>query len=151
MERVWEKAVKAAAALGGAVAGLLGGWDVLLRVLIILMAVDYLSGLIVAILGKSPKTEYGGLCSKVGFAGLARKGLILLVVLTGTLLDEAMGANAFMCRDAACWFYIANEGISILENVGLAGAPYPEKLKLLLGQKLESLQEEEENNGFQTE
>lgn len=151
MERMWEKAVKAAAAMGGAAVGLLGGWDALLRVLVILMAADYLSGLIVALLGKSPKTEYGGLCSKVGFAGLARKGLMLLVVLTGTLLDEAMGANAFMCRDAACWFYIANEGISILENVGLAGAPYPEKLKLLLGQKLESWQEGAQSDGFQAE
>jgi len=48
-----------------------------------------------------------------------------------------------MCRDAACWFYIANEGLSILENVGLAGAPFPQKLKQLLGQKME----EDENDG----
>lgn len=151
MERMWDKAIKAAAALGGAVAGMLGGWDALLRVLVILMAADYISGLAVALMGKSPKTEYGGLCSKVGAVGLARKGLMLLVVLVGALLDEAMGANAFMCRDAACWFYIANEGISILENAGLAGAPYPEKLKQLLGQQLENGPKEVESNVFKAE
>ena len=136
MERMWDKAVKALAACMGALAGMLGGWDVLLQVLVILMAADYTSGLIVAAMGKSPKTEYGGLSSKVGAAGLARKGLMLLVVLVGSMLDRAMGTGGAMCRDAACWFYIANEGISILENVGHAGAPYPEKLKKLLGQKM---------------
>lgn len=136
MERMWDKAVKGLAAGVGALVGLLGGWDALLQVLIILMAADYASGLIVAAMGRSPKTEYGGLSSKVGAAGLARKGLMLLVVLVGAMLDRAMGTGGAMCRDAACWFYIANEGISILENVGYAGAPYPEKLKELLGQKM---------------
>lgn len=135
MERIWDKAVKLLAAGGGAIAGLLGGWDALLRVLVLLMAADYASGILVAIMGRSAKTEYGGLSSKVGAAGLARKGLMLLVVLVASLLDEAMSPSGAMCRDAACWFYIANEGISILENVGLAGAPYPEPLKRLLGQK----------------
>ena len=137
MDKFWDKAVKALAACGGAIAGMLGGWDPLLKVLVAMMAADYLSGLLVAAMGRSPKTEYGGLSSKVGAAGLARKGLMLLVVLTAALLDNAMGAGAHACRDAALWFYIANEGISILENVGQAGAPYPEKLKQLLGQKLE--------------
>lgn len=137
MDKIWDKAVKVLAASGGAIAGMLGGWDPLLKVLTIMMAADYVSGFLVAVMGRSPKTEYGGLSSKVGAAGLARKGLMLLVVLTAALLDNAMGAGAHACRDAACWFYIANEGISILENVGQAGAPYPEKLKQLLGQKLE--------------
>lgn len=136
MERMWDKAIKTLAAIGGAVAGAMGGWDLLLRVLVTLMAADYLSGLVVALMGKSPKTEYGGLSSKAGAAGLARKGLMLLVVLVAALVDQALGMENAMCRDAACWFYIANEGISILENVGLAGAPYPGKLKELLGQKL---------------
>ena len=140
MERMWDKAVKLLAAAGGAIAGLFGGWDLLLRVLATLMAADYASGLIVAIMGRSVKTEYGGLSSKVGAMGLARKGLMLLVVLVAALVDQALGMDAYMCRNAACWFYIANEGISILENVGLAGAPYPEKLKELLGQKMESQQ-----------
>ena len=137
MMKIWEKAVRAAAACGGAVAGLLGGWDPLLRVLAVLMAVDYLTGVLVALLGRSTKTAYGGLSSKVGAAGLARKGLMLCVVLVAAMVDSVIGTGSAMCRDAACWFYIANEGISILENAGLAGAPYPEKLKQLLGQKQE--------------
>ncbi len=137
MNRIWDKAVRGMAALGGAVAGLLGGWDPLLRVLVVLMAADYLTGLLVALMGKSQKTEYGGLSSKVGAMGLARKGLMLSVVLVAAMMDSVIGTGSAMCRDAACWFYIANEGISILENAGLAGAPYPEKLKQLLGQKMD--------------
>ena len=135
MEKVWDKAVRGLAACGGAIAGMMGGWDPLLRVLITLMAADYVTGLLVAMMGKSTKTEYGGLSSKVGAIGLARKGLMLMVVLVAALMDSVMGTGSAMCRDAACWFYIANEGISILENAGLAGTPYPAKLKELLGQK----------------
>lgn len=135
MERVWDKAVRGLAACGGAIAGMLGGWDPLLRVLVTLMAADYATGLLVAAMGKSTKTEYGGLSSKVGAMGLARKGLMLAVVLVAAMADSVIGSGSAMCRDAACWFYIANEGISILENAGLAGAPYPAKLKELLGQK----------------
>lgn len=145
-ERIWDKALKMLMAFAGGVAGALGGWDPLLKVLIALMAADYASGVLVAILGKSAKTEYGGLSSKVGAAGLARKGLMLLVVLVAALLDRAMGGANPVCRDAACWFYITNEGISILENVGQAGAPYPESLKRLLGQR----QEEVQKDGKQT-
>lgn len=110
MEKMWEKAVRGLAACGGAIAGMLGGWDPLLRVLVTLMAADYVTGLLVAVLGKSRKTEYGGLSSKVGAMGLARKGLMLTVVLVAALMDSAMGTGSAMCRDAACWFYIANEG-----------------------------------------
>lgn len=146
MEKVWDKAVRALAACGGAIAGMLGGWDPLLRVLVTLMAVDYVTGVLVAVMGKSAKTEYGGLSSKVGSLGLARKGLMLMVVLVAALMDSVMGTGSAMCRDAACWFYIANEGISILENAGLAGAPYPVKLKELLGQK----RKEETEHGINT-
>ena len=141
MERIWDKAVKILAAMGGGIGGLLGGWDPLIKVLAAMMIADYISGLAVAAMGRSAKTEYGGLSSKVGAIGLARKGLMLLVVLTAALLDAAMGTEGSVCRDAACWFYIANEGISILENAGQAGAPYPEKLKRLLGQKLNETDE----------
>lgn len=143
MEKMWDKAVRGLAACGGAIAGMLGGWDPLLRVLVILMAADYVSGLLVAVMGKSAKTEYGGLSSKVGAMGLARKGLMLMVVLVAAMMDSVMGTGSAMCRDAACWFYIANEGISILENVGLAGAPYPAKLKQLLGQKQKEGEEQD--------
>ena len=146
MDRVYDKLIRILAAFFGAVAGALGGWDALLRVLVWMMAADYLSGVIVAVMGRSRKTDYGGLSSKVGAAGILRKGLMLMVVLAAALLDAAMGDTNAMCRDAACWFYITNEGISILENVGQAGAPYPESLKRLLGQR----QEEVQKDGKQT-
>lgn len=144
MEQIWKGMVRVLAAMGGAIAGSLGGWDSTLKVLVIMMAADYLSGLMVAAMGKSEKTEYGGLSSKVGFVGLAKKGLMLTVVLIGTALDEAMGTP--ICRDAACWFYIANEGISVLENLNLVGVPFPEKIKVLLGHKMEEANEPEDED-----
>lgn len=137
MEQAWEKVVKVMAAIGGAIAGALGGWNWLMVVLLSVMVADYVSGVVVAWMGKSLKTEYGGLSSKVGAVGLAKKGLMLLVVLVGALLDRAAGSDGNMFRDAVCWFYIANEGISLMENLNLAGVPFPKKIQELLGQKKE--------------
>lgn len=145
MEQIWRGFVKGAAALGGAVAGVMGGWDATLKVLVAMMVIDYASGLIVAFMGKSTKTDYGGLSSKVGAVGLAKKGLMLCVVLAAALLDTAMGTA--MCRDAACWFYIANEGISVLENLNLVGVPFPAKLRELLGAKMEEANKPEDDTG----
>jgi toxin secretion/phage lysis holin len=135
MNSIWDKIVKIAAAAVGAVAGAFGGWSWLMTVLLVCMAADYLSGTIVAWMGKSTKTEYGGLSSKVGALGLMRKGLMLMVVLVAALLDRALGQGNAMFRDAVCWFYVANEGISLMENLNLAGVPFPQKLKDLLGEK----------------
>lgn len=141
MENVWKTIVKVVLAVGGAVGGMLGGWDPLLSVLIGMMAADYISGVIVALMGKSQKTEYGGLNSKVGWIGLAKKGMMLLVVLIGTMLDGALGVDA-MCRDAVCWFYVANEGLSLVENLNLMGVPFPNKIKEILGEKAKEPQYE---------
>jgi len=135
MENIWKTVVRVVAALGGVIGGALGGWDSLLAVLVGMMAADYVSGIIVAAMGRSQKTEYGGLSSKVGWIGLAKKGMMLLVVLVAALVDRAMGGVNSVCRDAVCWFYIANEGLSLLENMSLAGVPFPAKIKELLGQK----------------
>ena len=145
MEQIWRGFVKGTVALGGAVAGAMGGWDAALKVLVAMMVIDYASGLIVAFMGKSNKTDYGGLSSKVGAVGLAKKGLMLCVVLVAALLDTAMGTA--MCRDAACWFYIANEGISVLENLNLVGVPFPAKLRELLGAKMEEANNIEDDAG----
>ena len=145
MEQIWRGLVKGAVALGGAVAGAMGGWDATLKVLVAMMVIDYASGLIVAFMGKSTKTDYGGLSSKVGAVGLAKKGLMLCVVLVAALLDTAMGTA--MCRDAACWFYIANEGISVLENLNLVGVPFPAKIRELLGAKMEEADKPEDDTG----
>ena len=136
MDTFWRNVVRVLGALGGAIGGMLGGWDSLLAVLVGMMIADYVSGIIVAAMGKSQKTEYGGLSSKVGWIGLAKKGMMLLVVLIGTLLDGALGMEA-MCRDTVCWFYVANEGISLMENLNLMGVPFPAKIKQLLGEKAE--------------
>lgn len=145
MEQLWNRGLKLAAGLGGAVAGAFGGWDSLLAVLTVMMGIDYLSGVVVAWMGRSGKTEHGGLSSKVGAQGLAKKGLMLLVVLVAALLDRAMNAQTAVCRDAVCWFYIANEGLSLLENLSLAGVPFPQRIKELLGQQKAAANAE--NNG----
>ena len=135
IKTVWDRVIKLVAAAFGVVAGAMGGWDALLSVLMAMIAADYASGTVVAWMGRSAKTEYGGPSSKVGAQGLLKKGLMLLVVLVAAMLDKAMGVSVAVCRDAACWFYIANEGLSLIENLALAGVPFPERLKELLGQK----------------
>ena len=137
MEGLWDKVLKGIALVGGAIAGIFGGMTTVMYVLLVMMAIDYVSGLLVAFMGKSIKTEGGGLDSKVGFRGLARKGLMLLVVLVASQLDLAIGAGNKIFTDAACWFYIANEGISFMENLALAGVPFPEKLKKIFEQAKE--------------
>ena len=124
----WDRIAKAAAAVLGAAAGLLGEWNVLLTVLAWFMVIDYATGLICAWRGRSPKTEGGGVSSRAGFDGLARKGLIILIVLMATLLDRAVGSGNALFQTAACSYYIANEGISILENSALMGVPYPKAI-----------------------
>ena len=145
MEQFWRGIVKGVAAACGAIAGAVGGWDATIKVLVVMMVIDYVSGLVVAAMGKSTKTDYGGLSSKVGFIGLAKKGLMLAVVLMAATLDEAMGTA--VCRDTACWFYIANEGISVLENLNLVGVPFPEKIRALLGARMEEADKTEEDTG----
>lgn len=115
--------------IGSFIAQLLGGFDMALQTLIIFMAMDYFTGLIVAgVFKKSPKTENGALESKAGYKGLCRKGMVLGVVLVATQLDKITGTNGFM-RNAVVIGYIANEAISIIENAGLMGLPVPDKLK----------------------
>ena len=132
MGNTWDKIVKLLCAALGAVAGLFGGWDVTLTILLVLMTSDYISGMIVAACGRSPKTEDGGLSSKAGFIGLAKKGFILLVVLVAALLDKAVGSDSMVFRTATACYYIANEGLSVLENAALMGVPVPAKLKAAL-------------------
>lgn len=125
MEKHLDTVLKWCAAAAGAVLGFFGEWSAVLTILIICNAVDYLSGYLVAWAGKSPKTESGGVSSKVGFVGLAKKAFIWLVVLLATLLDKAVGNGTGIFQTAAALFYIANEGVSILENAALMGIPLP--------------------------
>lgn len=146
---IWEKGAKILAAVAGAIAGIFGEWSALMTILAIAMGLDYLSGLIVAGCGKSLKTEGGHIDSKVGFIGLAKKGFIIIIVLVATLLDKAIGTDTMVFQTAATCYYIANEGISIMENAGLVGLPVPAFIKKALEQvreKANNGNEEDEKN-----
>ncbi len=134
---IWNKAVKALATIGGAIAGIFGEWSMLMTVLATAMVLDYISGVLVAAFGKSLKTEGGHLDSKVGFVGLAKKALIIMIVLLATLLDKALGTDAMVFQTATVCYYIANEGISVVENAGLMGLPVPDVVKRALEQMKE--------------
>lgn len=114
--------------IGSLIANYLGGWDMALQILVLFMAVDYISGLVVAgVFKKSGKSETGALESRAGFKGLCRKGMILGIVFIATQLDLLSGTE--MIRDAVIIGYIANEAVSIIENAGLMGAPVPDVIK----------------------
>lgn len=109
---------------GGFISALFGGWSSALTTLIIFMAIDYITGIIVAgVFKKSKKTETGALESYTGWKGLCRKGVSLLIVLIACRLDITLGSS--FIRDAVIIAFIANETISIIENAGLMGIPIP--------------------------
>ena len=111
--------------IGSAIASVLGGWDSGVITLILFMAIDYGSGLVVAgVFHKSKKTKSGALESNVGFKGLAKKCMTLLFVLIAYRLDITIGTSYI--RDAVIIGFIANELISVIENAGLMGIPLPE-------------------------
>ena len=115
-------------AVGSFIASIFGGWDTALVTLLIFMAVDYITGLLVAgVFHASPKSENGALESKAGFKGLIRKGLVIVVILVACRMDMLLGVNYI--RDAACIAFIVNELISMVENFGLMGVPFPEPIK----------------------
>lgn len=118
-------------AAGACITHALGGWDITLQVLVGFLIADYLSGLLLAAVFKnSPKTSGGTLSSTAGFRGIVRKCAVLLLVLLAAMLDRATGSTYI--RTTLCYFFIANEGISVLENLGLMGVPYPRFLRNML-------------------
>lgn len=111
--------------IGSFIASLFGGWDTGLITLVIFMAIDYISGLMVAgIFHNSNKTDSGTLESRAGWKGLCRKCMTLLFVLIAYRLDLVIGSTYI--RDAVIIGFIANETISIVENAGLMGLPLPD-------------------------
>ena len=113
--------------VGGAIATAFGGWDTALAALVTFMAIDYITGLMVAgIFHTSPKTKTGTLESRAGWKGLCRKGVSLLVVLVACRLDAIIGSS--FIRDATVIAFACNETISIIENAGLMGVPVPKVL-----------------------
>lgn len=112
--------------VGSFIAGLFGGWDTALVTLLLFMGIDYITGLAVAACGKSPKSDTGRLSSKIGWRGIAKKCVSLLLVLVAVRLDITLGTSYI--RDAVCIAFTVNELISITENAGLLGVPLPEIL-----------------------
>ena len=111
-----------------------------MQVLVALMVADYLTGVLVAaVWQRSDKSASGALDSKAGFKGILKKCMILLLVWIGVLLDNATGVNYI--RTAVVLFFIGNEGISLLENLGLMGVPFP----AFLQRALEALRDKGDN------
>lgn len=109
---------------GGAISFLLGGIDSLVHTLLIVQICDYVTGVLVAgVFHNSPKTKDGALESRAGFKGLVRKVLIWLLVIVANRIDIEL-ATAY-CRDAVLFAFIANEVLSLIENMGLMGLPIP--------------------------
>ena len=114
--------------IGAGIAAAFGGWGAGMSTLCIFMAIDYITGLLVAgVFHASKKSESGRLDSRAGFKGLLRKGMILLIVLIAARLDILL--NTTIVRDAVVIAFCANEAISIVENAGLMGVPIPAALR----------------------
>ena len=115
---------------------LFGGWDVAIGILIVFMCLDYAAGVIVAY-------QNNLLNSEVGFKGLVKKFMILVILIVAVMLDRLMNTGTWVFRTLVCYFYIANEGISLLENVSNLGVKIPDKLKDALVQLNKDESEEE--------
>lgn len=123
--------------IGGWLGYFLGGCDGLLIALVMFVVMDYISGVMCAIADKT-------LSSEVGFKGICRKVLIFVLVGIANILDVQVIGTGSVLRTAIIFFYISNEGISLLENAGYLGLPIPEKIKTVLEQ-LHDRAEREEN------
>ena len=123
----------AAAGIGGIATYIWGPWDALIIALVAMVAIDYITGIIKAAM-------QGKLSSLVGFKGLLKKVAIFLLVAVGVMVDKIIPATNEAVRNAVIFFYIANEGLSILENAGELGLPLPAALK----KSLEKMQDKEE-------
>lgn len=124
--------------LGGLVgifSQIFGGFDNLFISLLVIMLVDYITGIIAAVLGKSGKTKNGHLSSKAGFKGILKKLTMLLFVCMAKYAGEILDIKGL--RDMVITFFVVNDCISILENGGRIGVKYPEKLKNILDDLLE--------------
>ena len=107
-------------------AALFGGWSQPMTVLLIMIGLDYITGVLVAFFKNSPHTQGGGLSSAVGFKGLVRKFVMIVIVAAAYQLDKLIGTN--YVRDMVAIAFICNEALSLVENAGLLGIPIPQIL-----------------------
>ena len=127
IDLIWTKVQIAITAIGGWIGYFVGGMDGLLIALIVLMSLDYISGVMCAIVDKR-------LSSAIGFRGICKKVLILMLVGVANILDIHVVGNGSALRGAIIAFYLSNEGLSLLENAAYIGLPIPDKLREILEQ-----------------
>ena len=127
MKQIWTLIQIAFSALGGFIGWFLGGNDGFIYALLAFVVIDYITGIMCAITDKE-------LSSEVGFKGICKKVLIFALVGIGNLLDIYILGQAGILRNVVIFFYLSNEGVSILENASHLGLPVPEKLKEILKQ-----------------
>lgn len=127
MKEFWNWTQAAIAAAGGGLGYFLGGWDGFLYALLAFVVIDYITGLMCAVLDKK-------LSSEVGFRGIFKKVLIFSLVAIGNIVDQSVIGDGSVIRTAVIFFYLSNEGVSILENAAHIGLPVPQKLKDILEQ-----------------
>ena len=127
MKGIWIWIQAAVAAVGGWLGYFLGGWDGFLYALLAFVVIDYITGVMCAVADHT-------LSSAVGFKGICRKVLIFALVGIGHILDTQVIGSGSVLRTAVIFFYISNEGVSLVENAAHLGLPIPEKLKAVLEQ-----------------
>ena len=137
MTEFWNTIQLIFSAVGGWLGYFLGGCDGLLYALIAFVVIDYLTGVMCAIINRE-------LSSAVGFKGIFRKVLIFLLVGIANIIDVQVIGTGAVLRTAVIFFYISNEGVSLLENAGHLGLPIPEKIKTVLEQLHDRAEKEEE-------
>lgn len=135
MKEMWNLIQIVFAALGGWVGHFLGGWDGPLYALVTFITIDYASGVMCAIVDRQ-------LSSEVGFRGICKKIVILVLVGIGSILDSQIVGSGGVIRTAVIFYYLSNEGVSILENAARLDLPIPEKLKNVLTQLKEESEDE---------
>jgi len=127
MKEIWNWIQIVFAAIGGGIGWFLGGADGFLYALIAFVVIDYITGVMCAIVDKK-------LSSEVGFKGICKKVLVFILVGVGNIIDVQVLGQAGVLRTAVIFFYLSNEGVSLLENAGHLGLPIPAKLKAVLEQ-----------------
>ncbi len=137
MKEFWNVIQAVFAAVGGWLGYFLGGCDGLLYALLAFVVLDYITGIMCAVVDKK-------LSSAVGFKGICRKVLIFALVGIGHLLDMQVIGSGSVLRTAVIFFYISNEGLSLVENAAYLGLPIPSKLHKVLEQLHDRSEEEED-------
>jgi toxin secretion/phage lysis holin len=138
MKEFWNTIQLIFTAVGGWLGWFLGGCDGLLYALLIFVTLDYLTGVMCAVADHK-------LSSEVGFKGICRKVLIFLLVGIGHILDTQVIGTGSVLRTAVIFFYISNEGVSLVENAAHLGLPIPEKLKAVLEQLHDRAEKEDDH------